>query len=137
MRRVPAIRIHLRPHTPGVDRAFWHTDDHPTDMFLIARQATTATANLSTVDVIVLRTEPTPRAADDSGRATLRRLPGCTLVAVGVRDHGCLLRCLGNTALFLPTGDGSAADAHRWAVLAYPTLVLTGTLDPVAAALTR
>jgi hypothetical protein len=88
---------------------------------------------LALADVVVHDTRWLVSVADELAGATLRLLPGCALVAVGLVDGGCLLRCRsGRTAVVQP-GSGSTGELFRLAEIAYSALTLAALVTPGAA----
>lgn len=124
---IQRIRIDVRHLDDGVDRVVARISDDRSDSFVLVHGGKAATEWLSMADVIVAPTEHTCRAARDSSAAALERLPGCTLVAVGIPRYGCLLRCRDGAEVLLPTDERSADRSFHFAVLGYAIVAWTGT----------
>lgn len=121
------IWIDIQHLADGVDRVVAHTFDHRFDSFVVACGEKAATEWLTIADVIVAPAERTCQAARDSSATALERLPGCTLVAVGIPQHGCLLRCRDGAEVLLPIGESSVDQPFHLAVLGYVIVTWTGT----------
>jgi hypothetical protein len=82
---------------------------------------------LQFADVIVHDTRWTGPIAADLAELTLRLLPGCTLVVVGLINGGCLLRCrFGGTAVVQSTAE-STSELFKLAASVYSMLVLAAS----------
>src|SRR5262249_8558048 len=88
---------------------------------------------LQLADVIVYETRWSVPVASDLADATLRLLPGCALVAVGLVDGGCLLRCRTGSVLVVRLGSGSTGELFQLAAIAYSALALVASATPGAA----
>jgi hypothetical protein len=77
---------------------------------------------LHLADVVVLRTQPTESSAVRLAVTTLRRLPGCALVAAGVATGGCLLCSRDLDRVLIRTADRSVMTVIRLAVRYHRTV---------------
>lgn len=117
---------------PGVACACWRPDGGRPDLFLLALTDTAGSGWLALADVVICPTQSTPEFARAVAVATLASTVTCTVVAVGIDGQGCLLRACDEQEVFVPSRNGSIADAVWLALFGYPTLVLTGAFEALA-----
>ena len=84
---------------------------------------------LALADVVVHETRWSVLVASQLADATLYLLPGCALVAVGLVDGGCLLRCRSGRAI-VRSGSNSTRELFSLAATAYTALVLAASATP-------
>jgi orotidine-5'-phosphate decarboxylase len=92
--------------------------------FVLANAEHTDPRSLQLADVVIHLAQQTVRDADELARETMRRLPGCAVVAVGVAGRGCLLRYRGGRRAFICPGTGSTQETVRLATLGYAMVIV-------------
>jgi hypothetical protein len=85
----------------GVKIISWQTPGGRADSFVLAFSDQASERWLRLADVVVHPNQATTSAAAGLAASTLRRLPGCTVVAVGVDRERCVLGCRAARSTYL------------------------------------
>lgn len=88
---------------------------------------------LQLADVVVHDTRWSVPVACKLAGETMKQLPGCALVAVGLLDGGCLLCCQSGQTAVVRSGIDSTRELFRLAEIAYSALTLAASANSGAA----